>query len=119
MGYLGVQVAASISFGIPVPQTTIFLLEDAMNRLITTSEGRVRDLLARLDSTEERLFQSQERLAAKSLGEIELRDDEPGQLENEYIRWANRLADVMGCPLYAYSSRFKQGTVAGNIPVRG
>lgn len=118
MGYLGVQPAASIQFGIPRPIQTVFLLETAMNNIIAEHEGIVRDLINKLDVTEERIFQSQMRLAAIQLGEIKLRDDEPGQLEGEYTRWAQRLADTLGCPLYAYAQRFKTGVVAGSIPVR-
>ncbi len=119
LGYLGVSYAGSISLGIPRPIQTLFLVETAMNNLVMYSEGRVRELLGRLDATEERIFSSQERLAASKLGEITLRDNEPDQLENEYQRWAMRLADVMGCPLYPYSKRFATVSGGGNVPVRG
>ena len=120
MGYLGVQGAASIQFGIPRPIQTVFLLESAMNNLISASEGRVREILGRLDVTEERIFAAQERLQVKRVEGVEMREDEPGQLENEYVRWAKRLADVLGCMLYPYSSRFREANAvsAGSIPVR-
>ena len=120
MGYLGVQGAASIQFGIPRPIQTVFLLESAMNNLISASEGRVREILGRLDVTEERIFAAQERLQVKRVEGVEMREDEPGQLENEYVRWAKRLADGRGCMLYPYSSRFREANAvtAGSIPVR-
>lgn len=119
LGYLGVQMAGSVTFGLPRPIQTLFIVELAMDNLIVEHEGMVREMVARLDQTEENIFQSQTRLKAKSLGEITLRDNEPEMLETEYGRWARRLADILGVPLYAYSSRFQGGSGAGNIPVRG
>ncbi len=122
LGYLGVQLAGSVSFGLPRPIQTNFIVEDAMNMVISEHEGQVRTMVARCDVTEERIFQAQGRLKAESLGEIKLRADECDALEKEYGRWARRLADILGVPLYAFSSKF-QGAGgaggAGNIPVIG
>lgn len=120
LGYLGVQMAGSVSFGLPRPIQTLFIVEDAMNMVIAEHEGMVRELVVRLDVTEERIFEAQGRMRAKVVGEITLRDNEADMLEQEYGRWAKRLADVLGVPLYAYSSRFSgPNGGAGNIPVIG
>lgn len=119
LGYLGVQVADSLAFGQPVPIQTLFILEAAMDNLILEHVPKVRSLLDVLDGIECRLIAAADRLAASALGELKLRDNEPDQLEEEYFRWAGRLADILGCPFYAYSNRFKgKGPSGGSIPVR-
>lgn len=112
LGYMNVAAAASIQLGIPRPVETLFLVESALNLLIPQSVPRVRSILCTLDSIEEKLIDSQDRLAAESLGSIKLRTtaeglSEPDALEREYERWANRLANVMGVPLYAGAQRFR------------
>lgn len=119
LGYLEVQGAASIQFGIPRPLQTVFLLEDAMNNIIANAISRVQRILTVLDGIENKLIESQDRLAAKRLDSLELRENEPDQLEREYVRWGNRLADILGVPIYAYSTRYRAaGNAAGSIPVR-
>jgi hypothetical protein len=118
LGYLGVQVADSLSFGQPIPIQTLFIVEAAMDHLIAEHVPKVRSLLDVLDGIECRLLAAADRLAAISLGEIKLRDNEPDMLEKEYFRWAGRLADILGVPFYAYSNRFKGKAMMGSIPVR-
>lgn len=116
-GYLGVGMAASMQLGIPRPLQTLFLIEDAMANLMPESEARVRSLLVKLDAMEEKLFESADRLVATQLEDLHLRDGEPDLLEREYKRWAQRLADILGVPLYPFSTRFMGNSV--NVPVRG
>jgi hypothetical protein len=120
LGYLNTGIAGSIQFGLPRPVQTLFILEDAMSIMTDDSAvGRVRQHLKILDDIECRMVSAQSRLAAQQLGEITLRDNEPDLLENEYYRWAGRLADQLGVPFYAYSNRFKgRGPTSGSIPVR-
>jgi hypothetical protein len=120
LGYLNVSPAASISFGIPRPLQTVFLVETAMSNLIEDAVGIVRNIVSIMDRIEAKLVEAQDRLAAIKLGEITLREQEGDQLDHEYKRWGQRLADTLGVPLYAYSSRYKPGAgvgSAGNIPV--
>ena len=120
LGYLGVQPAASIQYGIARPLLTVFLVETALENLIENVVPRVRRILKVMDDVECKLCEAQDRLAAKQLDNLQLRDNEPDQLEREYVRWGQRLADVFGVPLYPYSNRYKNagGTAAGSIPVR-
>lgn len=108
LGYPSTQPAASITFGIPRPIQTMFLVEQAMNLLLPDAEDEVRRLLGIMDGVECRLQAAQDRLAAKRIDQLELRDDEPGQLEGEYRRWGYRLADVLGVPIYAYSMKYRR-----------
>jgi len=120
LGYLNVQLAGSVQFGLPRPIQTVFILEQAMDSLILETVPRVRAMLDTLDQIECRLIAAQGRLAASSMGELKLRDNEPDLLEKEYFRWGGRLADTLGVPFYAYSNRYKGGgSKAGNIPVVG
>jgi len=121
LGYLEVSVAASISFGIPRPLQTVFLVEQAMNNVIPAAIPRVMRYLKVLDDIEDKMVDAQDRLAATQLEDLHLREDETDKLEREYVRWASRLSDILGAPIYAYSQRFREflmGTNAGSIPVR-
>lgn len=120
LGYPLVKSAASLSYGMPKPLQTLFLVESALNLVIPVAEDKVRQLIATLDTIECRLQDAQTRMAATSVDTLTMRRDEADALEAEYRRWANRLADLMGVPLYAYSLRFQRsgGTFAGSIPVR-
>lgn len=125
-GYMETSFAASIQLGIPRPVQTMFLLEQAMNLIIDQNAiNRVVRTLNYLDFVECQLQKVAPHLAAEQLGNLKLRGAKRGEtypdlLEREYIRWAKRLADILGVPLYPYSGRFGPGGAAGsgNIPVR-
>ena len=108
LGYPQVAAAVSISFGVARPIQTLFLLETALNYLLPASEDKVRSILTVMDGVECRLIEAQDRLAAKKIDQLDLRDDEPGQLEVEYQRWGYRLADLLGVPVYAYSTKYRR-----------
>lgn len=122
LGYLNVQMAGSIQFGLPRPVQTLFIVEEAMTQLIEPDGvDRVRRHLKILDDIECRLVAAQGSLGAAKLGELTIERQglqEPDLLENEYFRWGGRLADQLGVPFYAYSNRYKRRASAGNIPVR-
>lgn len=123
-GYMETSFAASLQFGIPRPAQTVFLLEQAMTLLVEPNAvERVKCLLDTLDGVESQLQRATKSLGAAKVGNLELRGAKAGEthtdlLEREYVRWARRLADVLGVPLYPYSSRFRPGagSQAGMIP---
>lgn len=120
LGYLNTQPAASIQFGQPKPIQTLFLVESAMDLVINTdAEDRVRNYLNVMDSIECKMVDALDRLAAKQLDTLTLREDEIDKLEVEYYRWAGRLAGQLGVPLYPFALKFKlaRGRMAGTIPV--
>lgn len=124
MGYLQVQPAAALTYGIPVPIQTLFLLESAMDRVLPQAEDRVRRLITVLDDIECRMLDGQNYLVADQLSDITIRKDNIDKLEDEYCRWASRLADTLGSPLYPGAERFRRlygsGPMqAGILPVRG
>jgi len=118
LGYPEMKAVASLQFGIPRPMQTAFLVELALDNVMTVAEPRVRQILSVMDGIESSLVDAQTRLAAISLGDIKLRQDEPGQLEREYVRWGMRLADILGCPIYPFSTKYAQTMNGINIPVR-
>jgi hypothetical protein len=59
LGYPSVQPAASISFGLPRPQQTLFLVESAMNLLMPVAENEVRRIIGVMDGVECRLIDAQ------------------------------------------------------------
>lgn len=125
LGYMetsfgGNQAAASLSFGIPRPLQTMFLVEDAIQNLLTNlfAVERVRSVLQTMDNFELQLAAAVCMLAAESLGELKLRGSKPGEtitdlIEREYVRWGWRLADILGCPPYPYSKRYQRGMYGG------
>lgn len=130
LGYMetsfgGNQAAASLAFGIPRPAQTMFLVESAIQELLTNlfAVERVRGILQTMDNIELQIAAAACTLAAESLGEIKLRGATKGEtfpdlLEREYVRWGYRLADVLGVPVYAYSKRYQSsGATVSNIKV--
>ena len=119
LGYLETEPASSLTYGQPRPIETLFLVDSALERVATTfGEDRIRRIVSTLESIECKLTEACDRLAATRLEGLELRLGEPDLLEKEYYRWAGRLADILGVPLYYYSERFRsvRGT-SGSIPV--
>lgn len=119
LGYMNsAENAASIQLGIPRPAQTLFLLESAMNLLIVQAEERARRILNTLDRIECLMAgDAIDNLEMESVEGIKMRPDHLDKLEMEYKRWAQRLADLFGVPLYPYSARNAGGVVAGNIKV--
>lgn len=125
MGYTGQSTAAGLAYGMPIPVQTMFLVESAIERLPTTSEDRCRKLITLLDKVECKMEGGLDQLDVNQIESVELREDYIDKLEDEYCRWASRLADVVGAPLYPGSSKFRRlfgsggANQAGSIPVRG
>lgn len=119
-GYLNVQPASSIQFGVPVPIQTLFLIESSMNNLLPSAVDRVRKLVTILDRIECKMVEGQDYLVATKLDNLEIRPDHIDQLEHEYCRFASRLSDELGAPLYPGSAKFRSlfNTGVGSIPVR-
>lgn len=123
-GYMETSFAPTLQFGSARPMQTMFLLEQALNLMVNPyAIARLRTVLETLDQIEQQLVSpGVELLYAKKLGELELREATHGMtstdlIEREYVRWAKRLADILGVPLYPYSERFKRRG-PGNVTVR-
>jgi hypothetical protein len=125
LGYPEAGQVASLQYGIPIPIQTLFLFESAVNYVLPVAEQRVRQILLVMDNIEVQMSgPAVARLAAIQLGDLKLRENEPDLLEGEYRRWGYRLAETLGVPVYAYSTKYRMGAggvgagSAGSIPVR-
>jgi len=125
MGYLLTEFAPSIQLGIPQPLQTVFLLEQSLNNIVNNlSVARVRKILCVLDKIEAAMVEQLCQLGVESLGKMTLHPLRyRGQLatdslEREYMRWASRLADVLGAPKYWFSSRARRSGPGSSVPVR-
>lgn len=123
LGYLNVEPVSSIALGFPSAQQSMFLVDRAMDRLIPEGVSRIIQQLNTLDCIEQQMVESLCRLKAQQLGELKIRNsnEEPTEqdlLEREYLRWAKRLADDLGCALNPFSERFRAGGGQSiNLPV--
>ncbi len=127
-GYPEVQAASSLQFGLPKPAELAFMIEQSMENLLPTAVPRVRSILQILDDIEQKMIDAQCYLVVDKLGDITLAgaggDSQnrlgTDRLESEYVRWAQRLVDIFGVPLYPFSARFSRGgRKYGNIRMGG
>lgn len=117
LGYMDVVQASSFAFAIPQATQVQFMFESAIRRVQPGAEPRVVRLLDTLDEIECTLFQASKDLFAKRVDSLEPNLEQPTDVEREYVRWACRLADVLGVTPYPFSERFKvlaQGGIAGS-----
>ena len=117
LGYVQTDPVASIQLGIPRSSQPQFLVETQMNRIPDTAVALVRSCVAKCDATEQRILDCQERMAAKSIDEIDLNPDEANMLRREYRYWVQKLADNLGVPINAYASAWQAGAQPLNVPV--
>jgi hypothetical protein len=109
LGYPATNSVPSIQMGIPKVMQALFLVDQSFGLLTTTGEERVRELIQVLDNIECRLINAQSALGVQQTGGIQVNLNQPNALEAEYRRWAFRLADFLGVPVYPLSERFASG----------
>jgi len=99
---------------------TMFLVEDSMNLVLDTALPRVREIINELDEIECEMSSSRRHLAVEAVGGIKIRRDEIDAREHEYVRWASRLSDLLGAPIYKYAYRFNElfSAMSVNVSVR-
>ena len=122
LGYLGTSQGFSINLGIPAANQPMFIVFTALENIITLADAdmyvsRIRQIIGIMDNIETKMIAAQDRLSAKTAGEVELNPHETDKLEGEYVRWGYRLADVLGAPPNPYSLRYQVGMSGGNITV--
>lgn len=116
LGYMEVTAASSMHFSIPTTTQVQFMFEDAIQRVRADAEARVVRILDNLDEIECTLMRSSQELFARRAADLEPNLSQPDDVEREYVRWACRLADLLGVPPYPFSERFKvlaQGGISG------
>ncbi len=121
LGYNAAFVASSLQVGIPRVQETMYLEELAQTLLPQESVPRVLNILNTLDSIECQMSAATTQLLIDATGTIKIRKDAIDALEHEYCRWAGRLADIFGAPVYPWALRFRDmmtGGGANNVSVK-
>lgn len=125
MGYMETSYAASVQFGLARPIQTMFILDQAMGLLTNPfALDRARRVLDTLDNLECQLQAAVKTTMVSNMGTMNLHPlAAQGKLatdsiEREYVRWARRLADILGAPLYPYSARFVTGGPGSSVRVR-
>lgn len=123
LGYPLADSTTRVGMGVPGPTKMGFLVQGQLGLVPDGLLPKARRLLCLLESVELAIQGSLDELSAEQMGNMKLRGAEKGQTvtdlkEREYCRWAQRLADLLGVPLYPYAKRFS-GSRTGNIPVSG
>lgn len=117
MGYTQVSPATALDFGIPKPVQTLFLVEQSMDNLLPVAMPRVRQIIQRMDEIECTLGDVSDILLAEQAGDVRPRGDAGDLIDREYYRWACRLSDILGAPLYPLSPRFHKFAAGANVRV--
>jgi hypothetical protein len=109
----------------PRPLPTVFLLEDALRLLVNDDAvANARRILGVLDGIERQMTCMVTSVMAASVGNTQLHPlSSQGKLgtdsmDDEYRRWAYRLADLLCVPVYPYSARFQEHGPGRMIPLR-
>lgn len=128
LGYPVTTQLATLQAGAPVALPTLFLVEQQMDALDTDGLVIVRAAVTQLDAIDNELVCARKQLAVDAVGEITMAGGAAGgggghptvtdRLEGEYRRWAQRLADALGVPLYAYSTRHAVSARGINVKVQ-
>ena len=109
LGYFTLNAAPSIQLGFPRASQPLFLVDQAFDQIPDYAVSLIRGDLAILDNIEVQLVEAQKRFKADKLGDLTINRSETDQLRGEYVYWAQRLADDLGCPLNIYAERFRAG----------
>ena len=119
--HLGIPMtvaAASIILGFPASAQPAFLVEHALELIPSSAISTIRALIAKCESTDSGIFESQDRLVAKAVDEVDLNPDEAVLRRREYRYWVQKLADSLGVPYNAFAAAFQSGgPMPLNVPV--
>lgn len=99
LGYMNTSAGAGIGLSMPTIVTTLFPVDGALRNLYPEAVEIVRTLIARCDTAECGIADSEERLSALRVDSIELNPQEPQRREERYLYWCRRLSEATGCPI--------------------
>lgn len=117
LGYPQTDPVSSIVLGQRAFGQTSFMVDSAMDRIPTSVIGIVRQLVQILDLTEANIIDAQSFLVASAAGEVDINPNHIPNLEEQYAKWAKKLADTLGCPVNQYAAAFQGGCRSMNISV--
>lgn len=99
LGYPSVARGAGIGLGMPTYIQALFPVEGALRNLLDEALDTVRALIERCEQTEAMMIEAQDRMVARRIGDIDLREDEFDRLRAAYQYWVERLSAVTGAPI--------------------
>ena len=117
LGYPSLQAFNTLALGFIAVSQPLFLVERSMDNLLDEAVPIVREHVAQLDSINAQIEDARKRMKATELGDIKLQAEETLMLRREYAYWAKSMADVLGCPINAYSEKFSTGMGLGAISI--
>jgi hypothetical protein len=119
LGYQAASPGMGFSYGVPILSEPHYIFESACQNLIAENVPQVIKLLDTLDCIQDQMMNSAKRgYPAIRAEDVEPNLKEGDDLEREYVRWAYRLADILGCPVSPWAERFKAKSGAYNVSVR-
>jgi len=123
MGYANISPMIAMINGVARPQQTSFLIDVALENVLADTIPYVMRIVQQMDSIEDEIGEARAYLAVEKVDTIVLRGAERGYthtdlLEREYVRWSNRLADILGCPKYPFAARFNGSSTGGGVNAR-
>lgn len=118
LGYIQVEAVATFSLGIPAAMQTTFMIEGALNRIMTTPGAieKFRQLLERLDCVENEVFCGVDLASVDVLDTITVRKDRLRELAKYYLIAVGGLENLLGVPRNPWDCR--EWLDLGNINVR-
>jgi len=119
LGYLSTELGASISLGIQTASQLLFILEANMGNILPEGEPGVRRCIQELDCIEDQQSSFRRSLEVKSTGDVHFRgSDAFDELDIQYSRWVQRLADTLGSVVNPFSLQHQSlGTMGPSMVI--
>lgn len=116
-GYLNVQEAQTFVLGTPASVETQFIIEGAMNRVLSEALPLIRRIMTVLDQIEQQMIQNLELLQITQIDTIRVNstgpDKEQAQLKKQYLYWLGALCNALGIAQNPFDKRFSQSSIGG------
>lgn len=121
LGYPNVASVQTYALGIPAAMQTTFMIEGALVRVLTSAEGRLRDLLDKLDRAECKVEEILETIIISKAEDVEYNQNALGQNAKIYRLWQQSVANLLGIVPNPYDQRdwLMSGGGFVNVPVSG
>jgi hypothetical protein len=117
LGYPNVDEMMTFVLGVPAALETNFIIEGAMNRARESALPLIRNHIQILEKINAQKVDDLEVLVVTELGEITINPKEQAALDEQYLYWANSLANLLGVYLNPFDKRGQGGGI--NTPVMG
>lgn len=99
------------------PDDLTFAMEKAFDNVIPEAEKMILTIVEKLECIEKQLGEQVGDLAVLAVGSTQLAGQEGmGAVEAQYRKWAQKLSDTIGVPMYRHSQYQREiGTFAGRV----